>query len=72
MREKNQVSLKRKLVSLVGEKPIVHCKLNGEDSEALWDTGAQVSIVNKDWLIDTYPSPEIESLQDFLAGDTFI
>ena len=70
LREKTQVSLKRRLVGLVGEKPIVHCQLGGEESEALWDTGAMVSMVNKTWLLQNHPSEKIESLEEFLKGDT--
>ena len=70
IREKNQVSLKRKLVSLVGEKPIVNCFIDGQKSEALWDTGAMVSVVNTDWLAEKYPCAEIQSIQQFLEGDS--
>ena len=49
VRETSQVSgkIRRKLVSLVGEKPMVVCALEGEECEALWDTGAMVSMVCK-------------------------
>ena len=70
LREKTQVPLKRRLVSLVGEKPIVHCKLGGENRDALWDTGAMVSMISKTWLAENYPSSKIESVEDFLEGDT--
>jgi hypothetical protein len=55
LREKTQVRLKRRLVSLVGEKPIVNCKLNNKNFEALWDTGAMVSMVERQWLEDNNP-----------------
>ena len=47
VRELSQVSprVRRKLVSLIGEKPTVDCLLNGEITKALWDTGAMVSMV---------------------------
>ena len=41
----------------------------GADVEALWDTGAQVSLVDKDWLADSYPDAEVDSLETFLKGD---
>ena len=52
VRERNQVKLKVKnrLVKLVGEKPMLDCTLNGRDTQALWDTGAMVSMVNYAWL----------------------
>ena len=68
LREKTQVSLKRRLVSLVGEKPIVRCQLGGEDSDALWDTGAMVSMVNKTWLMENHPSMKIVSGRIFEGG----
>ncbi len=70
LREKTQVPMKRKLVSLVGEKPIVNCRLSGKESEALWDTGAMVSMVDKPWLEENHPFEDIQSLEEFLEGDT--
>ncbi len=69
LKEKSQVSVKRRLVSLVGEKPVINCKIGDEKSEALWDTGAQVSMIDKTWLTNTHPDAEIDSLQEFLEGD---
>ena len=42
VRETSQVNgnVRRRLVSLVGKKPMVECTLNGEEVEVLWDTGA--------------------------------
>ena len=70
LKENNQVPLKRKLVSLVGEKPLVNCQLGGKDCEALWDTGAQVSLVNLSWLQNNYPEEKVQSLEEFLEGDS--
>jgi hypothetical protein len=69
LKEKCQVSVKRRLVGLVGEKPIVHCRIGVTEAEALWDTGAQVSMVDKSWVNSTHPDAEIDSLEDFLKGD---
>ena len=70
LREKTQVRLKRRLVSLMGEKPIVNCKLNNKNIEALWDTGAMVSMVDRKWLEKNNPEAEIKTLEEFLDGDT--
>ena len=70
LKPENQVPIKRKLVSLVGEKPIVKCQLGGQNCEALWDTGAQVSLVNKSWLQSNHPTSKIQSLEEFLEGDS--
>ena len=61
--------IRRKLISLVGEKPMVVCKLEGEDCEALWDTGAMVSMVCREWLRTRYPDLLVTSIMDFLEGD---
>lgn len=41
---------KAKLVNLVGEKCEVQCTIGGQIVTALWDTGAQVSLIDKHWL----------------------
>ena len=71
VREINQVDskLRRKLVSLVGDKPMVVCMLEGENCEALWDTGAMVSMVSREWLRANFPELPILSVMDFLEGD---
>ena len=72
VREVNQVRLKLKngLVKLVGEKPMLSCKLNKKECEALcWDTGAMVSLVDSRWLAETDPECEILTIEQFLEGD---
>ena len=70
LREKTQVSVKNKLVRLVGEKPLINCRLNKTCFEALWDTGAMVSMVSQEWLDQHFPSAEADTLETFLEGDT--
>ncbi len=36
--------------------------------DALWDTGAQVSLVSERWLCECENSPEIKSLNDLVDG----
>ena len=55
LKGKYQVSVKRRLVGLVGEKPIVNCKIVVIKVEALWDTGCQVSMVDQSWVNSTHP-----------------
>ena len=38
-----------KLIKFVGRRYIVSCLLQGKKADALWDTGAQVSIILKSW-----------------------
>jgi transposase InsO family protein len=58
-----------KLIKLIGEKPMLHCSLNDNPTMALWDTGAQVSMVSKEWVNEKMPNSEILSVPDFLDGD---
>lgn len=37
------------LVNLVGKCCIIDCYIQGSKTQALWDTGSQVSIVNEKW-----------------------
>lgn len=38
-----------KLISLVGRRCVVQCQLDNVPVEALWDTGAQASLINEEW-----------------------
>ena len=53
---------KRKLVELVGERCLIECTINGVSGDALWDTGAQVSLVSNSWVDSLGDAPEIQSL----------
>lgn len=51
------------VIKLVGKKCIVKCYFNGKEVEALWDTGAQVSIISEGILKGTsYKIRDIEEL----------
>ena len=71
VREVDQVPLllRNKLVKLVGEKPLLNCRLDGKRCDGLWDTGAMVSMVNAAWLRGTLPEARILSIKEFLEGD---
>ena len=56
------------VAKLVGKKCRVLCSLSGVTVEALWDTGAQVSIVSKSWLGENLTSLELRKI-DELLGD---
>ena len=62
---------RNKLVKLVGEKPMLHCTINDQECEALWDTGAMVSVVSEDWLMKNAPDQELKTITEFLEGDNF-
>ena len=50
VRASGLVGAKNRLVRLVGDRPTLNCRLNDECTNALWDTGAMVSMVDKEWL----------------------
>ena len=56
----------QKVAKLAGKRCTVFCKMNGKTVEALWDTGAQVSITSKDWLENNFPDLQVKSIQCLL------
>lgn len=54
------------VTKLMGKRCTVSCKLNSVNTNALWDTGAQVSIISKDWLTENLPGETIQSIADLL------
>ena len=44
--------------------------LNGVSVEALWDTGAQGSIVSKHWLEENLPSLNLRNIEELLGEET--
>ena len=57
------------VVRLVGRKCIVKCLLNGLETDALWDTGAQVSIISHSWLNQCLPGCDIRDIAELLGMD---
>lgn len=45
---------------------MVQCVMNNVQTEALWDTGAQVSIVSKDWIAENLPTAESRQMDELL------
>ena len=57
------------VVHLVGRECIVKCLLNGLETDALWDTGAQVSIISHSWLNQCLPGCDIRDIAELLGMD---
>ena len=59
---------KKRLIKLVGEKPVLSCVLGEEkvEVEVLWDTGSMVCLCDRDWLEKNFPDVEVQSVSDFL------
>ena len=55
-----------KVAELVGKRYMVQCVMNNVQTQALWDTGAQVSIVSKDWIAENLPTAESRRMDELL------
>ena len=70
--EKLPFMMKRNLVRLVGERPLVNIFLNGVNVQGLWDTGAMISLMNEDYVHENFPNSEIHSISEFTGSETFV
>ena len=61
---------RRKLVKLVGEKPLINCRLEGTPCKALWDTGSMISLIDRQWLQQNLPKQKIYSVKEFMGNET--
>ncbi|ROL46567.1 hypothetical protein DPX16_21751 [Anabarilius grahami] len=62
-----------RLVNLIGPKCMLDCFFEGVPVQALWDTGAQVSIINEEFRKTCFPHIETRSLNELLnEGKPFI
>ena len=57
------------VAKLVGKKCKVSCMLDGVPVEALWDTGAQVSIASKGWLGENLPMLNLRNIEELLGEE---
>ena len=53
--EKLPYKMKKKLIRLVGERPVVNIFLDNMGLNGLWDTGAMVSVMSSQFLKDNFP-----------------
>ena len=56
-----------KLVSLVGPKSIIQCYIESKLQNILWDTGANVSLIDRSSLQQWYPDIQIRDMNDLLS-----
>lgn len=57
------------VVRLVDRKCSVRYLLNGIETEALWDTGAQVSIISHSWMKQCLPECNVRDIAELLGMD---
>jgi len=55
-----------KLVNLVGKRSVIRCFANDVKTEMMWDTGANISVINKDYLYNLFPNCSIRNLCEIL------
>lgn len=58
------------LVSLVGSRCIVDCVMDNRPVRALWDMGAQSSIVNDPWRLNHLPHTIVKHISELLGDET--
>ncbi len=59
-----QVNKHSPVTSLVGKQCLVTCYLNGHKTEALWDTGSQVCIVDRRWKDQYIPGVKVRNVSE--------
>lgn len=64
--------VKSKLINLIGSKCIVTCYLDKVPVQALWDTGAQVSIVSSQFLRTRCPDSDVRPVSDLVSSDLIL
>lgn len=63
-------SAKRKIIAqLVGKKCLVWCKMDKFKTQALWDTGAQVSIMSESWKSINLPDLKVHPISELLGDE---
>ena len=63
----NPGTKRKQVAQLVGKKCLVWCKMNSVKTQALWDTGAQVSIMSEAWKSQNLPETKINPISDLLS-----
>ena len=58
-----------KIVNLVRQHCTVNCQLNSKAAKVLWDTGAQVSMVSKDFLRRTFPDAQVREISELIEAE---
>jgi len=57
---------RRRLISMVGSRPLIQFYLDGKKFEGLWDTGSMISLLDYNFVKTNFPNAEIKSTSEFL------
>ena len=66
--DSTDAKLMKRMVKLVGKKPILKCKIDGKVMKLLWDTGSMVSVAGRKWVKKNFPNKKIFSVSEFLEN----
>ena len=58
--------LRRKIMKLVGDKPMLDCLLEDREFQMLWDTGSMISMVDRRWVQKHFPDEIIYPASNFV------
>ena len=61
-----------KLIKLVGEKCLVNVDIENVNCEVLWDTGAQVSLISRDWLSKWMPYKQPRPVHELFSNSLIV
>lgn len=61
-----------RLVKMIGRRCLVHCTLDKVPTLALWDTGAQASIISEEWRSQHLPQTAVRPVEELLGPGTLI
>lgn len=61
---KPRVRQANRVAKLIGKRCMLTCYLDGVKTDLLLDSGAQVTILGKDWLEKNLPDVNVQSLED--------
>ena len=64
----NRTGKHKAIAKLIGKKTEVKCWIDGLAVSVLWDTGAQVSIINQTWLETHLKDVEVRPVSELLEG----
>ncbi|XP_054863940.1 uncharacterized protein LOC129348184 [Amphiprion ocellaris] len=53
---------------LVGQKHIIHCYIQGERVQALWDSGSQVTIIDEQWKYEHLQDTRLRDISEILES----
>ena len=65
------MEMKKKLIRLVGERPVVNIFLDNFCVNGLWDTGAMVSVISELFLRENFPNALVRPLEEIIGNNDF-